>query len=269
MKTYTTPASDDSGNEMHPAFGVIGVHRTSATPGAVLFQSDLRHSQYIRITVHEAARKRNLSQDWVHPGKMVCEVSLSLSQFASFVSSGGTEGVPCTIEFTGSGDHEPGSRPGLLPASRLSLTHDEVRAAAGRAYEDIQDALRKYEATLGSLAGKGSAAARRAAMSRLRAAVANAAPNVEYAAKALNEHAEEVVEKSRADIEAMAAQAAERLGIPAIEVQAIEAAASTDQGPPAYACECYCDCRDCSLSGEWHVHPGKPCPVHPDAPGDR
>lgn len=40
------------------------------------------------------------------------------------------------------------------------------------------------------------------------------------------------------------------------------------------ACECVKDCAQdpptaCSLSGEWHVHPGEPCPVHPDAPGDR
>jgi hypothetical protein len=38
-------------------------------------------------------------------------------------------------------------------------------------------------------------------------------------------------------------------------------------------CECYHTCAEdpdeaCSLSGEWHVHPGEPCPVHPDAPGD-
>lgn len=39
-------------------------------------------------------------------------------------------------------------------------------------------------------------------------------------------------------------------------------------------CTCYHTCAEdpneaCSLSGEWHVHPGEPCPVHPDAPGDR
>jgi hypothetical protein len=42
----------------------------------------------------------------------------------------------------------------------------------------------------------------------------------------------------------------------------------------AETCECYHTCAEdpataCSLSGDWHVHPGEPCPVHPDAPGDR
>lgn len=33
-------------------------------------------------------------------------------------------------------------------------------------------------------------------------------------------------------------------------------------------CTCYHDCRSCTLSGDWHVHPGERCPVHLDAPGD-
>lgn len=35
-------------------------------------------------------------------------------------------------------------------------------------------------------------------------------------------------------------------------------------------CTCHFDCtyskEHCSLAGEWHVHAGDPCPVHPDAP---
>lgn len=44
-------------------------------------------------------------------------------------------------------------------------------------------------------------------------------------------------------------------------------------------CRCVHTCADdpdtaCHLSGEWHTHPDEeggfgPCPVHPDAPGDR
>jgi hypothetical protein len=40
------------------------------------------------------------------------------------------------------------------------------------------------------------------------------------------------------------------------------------------ACECVHDCESdpatrCYLSGDWHVHPDEPCPVHPHAPGDQ
>jgi hypothetical protein len=221
-KDRTAPVTQPDGDEEHPAFGVIGVHRVHSTPGEVLFQSDLRHQEYIVLRVSEASRKRDLKRDWVHPGRRVCEVSMSLAQFAAFVSSGGTEGVPCTIEFAGSGSREPGQRPGLLPASRLSVTNAEVRDAAHKAYEGIQEALAEYEQALADPQCR--AAARRSALATLRNRVGNAAGNVEFAAQALDEHAENVVATSRADIEAMAAQAAQRLGLPSAAPLAISGA---------------------------------------------
>lgn len=220
-KERTDPVTDPDGDERHPAFGLIGVHRIHSNPGEVLFQSDLQHAEYIRIEVHEATRKRDLKNDWVHPDKMICEVSMSMSQFASFVSSGGTQGVPCTIDFTGGGSYGTGHRPGLNPASRLALTSDEVRAAAVKAYADILRAFEAYEAALAQ-SGKGSAAAHRAALRDLQMSIKNAAGNVAYATRQLDEHAEAVVEKSRADIEAMVTRIAERAGISADEVRAIE-----------------------------------------------
>lgn len=195
----------EDGGERHPAFGVITLYRISSTPGAVLFQSDTRHPEYMRITVHEATRKRDLSHDWVHPGQVVCEVSMSMAQFASFVASTGQGGgVPCTIERVTAGSHELGDRPGLVMQSRLALTAAEVQAAAHDAYRKIQTAEAAYEAALN---GKAPAAERRRLLADLRAAISNAAPNVDYAARRLAEHAEDVVEKSRADIEAIVAAA--------------------------------------------------------------
>lgn len=216
---YTT---DGNGDERHPAFGVISLHRISSTPGAVLFQSDVRHPEYLRIAVHEATRKRDLHHDWVHPERMVCEISLSMAQFASFVASTGQgSGVPCTIEWTTTGTQEPGDRPGLLPAPRLSLTHDELRVAADKAFEHIKEA---NEALQEAMAAKPpvSAAERKHLLAVLNSAVANATANVEFAAKSLDKHAEAVVEKSRSDIETMVRQMAERAGMePGAVIRAI------------------------------------------------
>jgi hypothetical protein len=225
----TDPVTDEDGDEKHPAFGMIGVHRISSSPGETLFQSDVQHPHLVRVEVHEATRKRDLKQDWVYPGRLLCEVSMSEAQFASFVASGGTSGVPVTIEFAGSGSQEPGARPGLNPAPRLALSHEEVRAAAEETYGRIQDAYKKYAASL-DLTGAGSTAARKAALRTLENTIANAASNVAYTARRLDEHAEKVVENARTDIEAMAVRAAARLGIPVSEIQAIEA--GEPQGAP-------------------------------------
>ncbi len=212
-KQYEDFTTDGDGDERHPAFGLVSLHRISSNPGAVLFQSDVRHPEYMRVAVHEATRKRDLIHDWVHPGRMICEISLSMAQFASFVASTGQgSGVPCTIEWTATGTYEPGDRPGLIPAPRLSLTHDEVRAAADKAFEHIK----KAEAALQeAMAAKPPvpAAERKRLLANLHTAIDLAAPNVEYAAKQLDEHAEAVVEQSRADIETMVIRMAERAGI--------------------------------------------------------
>lgn len=210
-KQYEDFTTDENGDETHPAFGVVSLHRISSSPGAVLFQSDVRHPEYMRVAVHEAARKRDLHTDRVHPERMICEFSLSMAQFASFVASTGQgAGVPCTIEWTTTGTQEPGDRPGLIPAPRLALTHDEVLAAAHAAFDKIRTAEAAYEAALN---GKAPAAERKQALTDLRAAIANAVPNVEFAARRLDEHAEAVVEKSRADIETMVTRMAERVGL--------------------------------------------------------
>ena len=233
-KNRTDPSKSSDGTESHPAFGMISLHQIHAQPGEVLFQSDVRHSEYITIEVHEATRKRDLTHDWVHPTVRVCEVSLSMSQFASFVASGGYQGVPCTIEYTGNGRHgrvagtAGGQRPGLKPAPRLSLTLDEVRASAAKTYAHVQEALTKYQEAL-TLSGAGSAAAKKNALRTLEAAIKNAAANVAYSAKCLDEHAEAVVEKSRADIEAMVVKTAERLGVSPESVQLLAIEAGSDE----------------------------------------
>lgn len=193
--------TDEEGWERHPAFGMARVSRVHAAPGEVLFQSDVRHGEYVEVTVSEAARKRDLKHDWVHPECVLVKFSMSMSQFASFVASGGTEGVPVTLGWVG------GDRPGLRPASRLALTTAQVRAAAHDAYAGIEAAEAAYEK---GLEDKVPAAERKRLLGNLRAAVKNAESNVEYAARKLTEHAEDVVEKSRADIEAMIAGAQNR-----------------------------------------------------------
>jgi len=222
-KERTDPITDEDGEEHHPAFGIISVNHVHATPGEVLFQSDVQHPEYIVLRVHQATRQRDLKHDWVHPGKLVAEVSMSMAQFASFVASGGTEGVPATINYT----EGIGHRPGLNPGSRFAVTAGEVRASAEQAYGDIAEAFQEYQQAL-TIAGAGAAAARKAALRKLQASITNAVPNVAYAAKQLDKHAETVVERSRADIEAMVLRMAERTGIAPSAILELDAPAGPE-----------------------------------------
>ena len=198
--------TDEHGYEEHPAWGVIGASRGQTT-GTTLFDSDIVHRSTIRIRIKAATRKRDLKHDWIGGRDQLIEVELSEAQWASFVSTMNvSDGVPCTVRRIG---HQPPiENPPHEP--RLAVSMDETRTAAEEAYRGIQTALDAYEA---ALAGKAGAAERRKLLSTLHYAVANAVPNVAYAGTQLTEHAENVVQRARADIEAFVVGKAGQLGL--------------------------------------------------------
>lgn len=192
-----------SEGETHSAFGMISANRLQSTPGAVLFDSDIQHQNTVVVSISRAERERDLNRDWIHPSKELIEVQMSEAQWASFVSSMNTVGVPCTLLHVG------GERADNLEfAPRLEQSMRETHEAAERAFGGIQEALRIFE---DAAPGKGRAEA----LGGLKAAINNAVPNVDFAGKSLSEHAENVVQKARADVEAIILQKATQMGIEA------------------------------------------------------
>lgn len=191
--------------ETHPAWGQIAAYRTSISPpGSPLFDSDIRHQHTVVVRINEASRTRDLHHDWIIDGKELIEIEMSEAQWASFVSSMNTSGVPCTLRTVAGVDRER-----VKFAPRLEESLRETRDAADRAFAQIDEAARLVEEK-----------PTKANIRALRITIQNATPNVEYAAKTLGEHAENVVTKARADVEAMVARQAHQLGIEAADVEA-------------------------------------------------
>lgn len=208
MREIEEPTVDEYGHDVHPAFGVIGASRVSSSPpGAVLFDSDIRHGHSVIVRVKAARRKRDLHRDWISGGDEYVEVEMSEAQWASFVSSMNTgDGVPCTVRYR----EHVGVVPGLVYAPRLADSLEETKRAAHDAFDEIVDALDDYE---GALAAKAPAAERNGKLATLRARIRNAVPNVDFAGKTMVEHTENVVTRARADIEAFVIQKAHQLGL--------------------------------------------------------
>lgn len=204
---------DDAMEEEHPAWGMASVHRSS-TGGSVLFDSEIKHAEIMRLTIRRATRTRGLNRDWIHEKQPdLIEVDMSLAQWGALVSSVNTTGVPVTIRAT----ETQGNVPGLRYEPRLAESTAEVHGAAERAFEKVKAAM----AAVDALDGKATAKERREAMGALRAAINNSVSNVNFAAKSLTEHVETVVSKAQADMEAMVVRHAERIGLPASQVPAL------------------------------------------------
>lgn len=199
----TTPiVIDDDGRETHPSFGKVTVSRVHSNPGAFLFDSSTQHSEYVVVTLHEADRIRDLHHDWIHPGKDVVEIAMSLAQWGDFVSSFG-QGSGTSVTITRKGYE---TIPGADHESRLAVTAKEVAGAAKESTEAIVKASQAVSEAFARKAG-------RAEMSRLlndlKHVTENVPSNMKFAGDTLTKHAEEVVSRAKADIEAMHIRAAQ------------------------------------------------------------
>lgn len=195
------PTENEYGAEEHPAWVLVGASRVShSPPGKVMFDSDIRHQHYVSVRVKRASRKRDLNSDWKHGQGTIIEFAMSEAQWASFVSSMNTgDGVPATMTYDSAAG---GDQPGMPYEPRLKVSMAEVHGAAARAQEKVQSAYKAY-------AEKKTAANLRA----LEIAISHMTPNMDFAAQSLTEHAENVVQRARADIEAYVVTKAQQLGL--------------------------------------------------------
>jgi hypothetical protein len=199
MREVTEPTTDEHGSEEHPSWVVVGAYRGSVSPpGMALFDSDIKHQHVVTVRVSRAYRKRDLHRDWIGGGTQLMEFTFSEAQWASFVSSMNSgSGVPATLGFHGGEDI-----PRAPYDPRLAHSIDEVQEAATRAQADVLQAFTRYteHKTAGNLRS-------------LQAAINNLPANLRFAADSLTEHAENVVSRAKADIEAYVINKAEQLGI--------------------------------------------------------
>jgi len=170
-----------------------------------LFNSEITHNHFISLKICQADRKRDLNRDWIHEGKIVTEVTMSMAQWGELVSSIGSGGVPVTLNLVRAGKLQ--RTPRFPVDSRLSLTMDEARQTATKVFGRIKEAYDAYvdHKTVRNLRSLG-------------AAITGVAPNIKYATDMMVEHAEDTVAKARADIEAMVDDRARELGIDPIQV---------------------------------------------------
>lgn len=193
-------------DETHPSFGVAIVNRTSSSPGAPMFQSDLLHREYITLRIETATRSRDLNHDWVHPRDGLVEVRMSLAQWGSLVSSMGIgSGVPVTLIRTETSGRIP--EPPYEPRMKENLV--EVDGAVAKLLEAADASFTELS---GAIEGKKGVKAVREALRNHGFNLKNARANAKYAVKTLTDAAEHVVSNARADIESSILNAARLTG---------------------------------------------------------
>lgn len=213
QKTTEAPTVDEHGAETHPSFITVRASRITSTPGASLFQSDIRHREFIRVTISKATRTRNLKHDWIFSSTTLVEFDLSMAQWGAFVSSfGDGSGVPATLNYVADLHLPTGNIPYAPHEARLAHSIREVENAAEELLTDVTAAQEALSEGFARNAGRKEM---KELVRGLEIAISNAKSNVGFTANSLTEHAENVTEKMRADVEGMVLQHAATLGLDA------------------------------------------------------
>ena len=89
---------DGKNEDVHPSYGTVGFSKRFG--GKMnLFGSSIRtHMSTITLTIHEAKRYHDLSEDRIYGGNKIIQVELSAAQFSELLTTMNVgSGVPCTI----------------------------------------------------------------------------------------------------------------------------------------------------------------------------
>jgi hypothetical protein len=192
---------NEYGDEEHESWLLVGAHKISG--GTRLFDSEISHQHWIRVHVSRCSRKRDLKHDWLHQTDLICEFDMSEAQWGAFVSSfGHGTGVPATLTFL----QGVGMVPEAPFESRLAQSVKEVHEAGKESMQKVQESYERLQAAFDRGAGKKEM---RELLMNHKYVVQNVPANMKFAADSLTEHAENVVTKAKADIEAMVLRAEE------------------------------------------------------------
>lgn len=192
----------ERGDESHPSWIVIRANRISSSPpGVRLFDSEINHQHFVRVTVQRCTRNRDLHKDWIFGTQLLMEIDMSMAQWGGFVSSfGDGSGVPVTLSYFN------GERVPEAPyESRIAESIKETKDSAARMVEQIREAQAAVDEAFARNAGRKEMRELLADVTRL---IEQTPGNVEFASKSLTKHVENTVAKARGDVEAMVAHAA-------------------------------------------------------------
>jgi hypothetical protein len=179
-----------------PSWGMIGASRCQG--GAELFQCDVQPNNFIKVTIKTAEKARDLHRDWVHGKDNVCEVWLSPTQWAEFLTTMNCgDGVPCTLRFT----QKEGFITHTSEDNRLDLIVQERNETIDNTLNEMQvlvDSIKELTQNkkISKTIGENLCYKLQLCLSNLSGS------NAEYLRKCIKEEVQDITQQAKANIQA-------------------------------------------------------------------
>lgn len=182
----------------HPSYGMITVSKVNVSPPISLFGSSIKHGNMICLEISHGKYERGINHDYYYKKGRVCEVDLSMVQFAEIMTSiGNGDGIPCTIRFT----EKDGNMPRIEYVNKVEQYKSEFRNQLSDVERSVDEA---YSATKELFDTKKTLnkADKEKILSLLNKAKMDIGCNAEYVLDSFGEQMEKTVKEARGEIEA-------------------------------------------------------------------
>lgn len=173
-----------------------------------MFGTEIKTSNPIRLEICHAEECRDLSKNWYFPRKRIVEIELSPIQWAEFLTSGNTSGVPCTIK--------------QINDERMSEPKDtEIFNEYNEEVEEHFDKFKEIEDIVkGAIDSKKPMGMKD--LSSLLNKIHNAIANVDFVKDSFKEDMNEIVTKAKAEFNAYAENRIHEIGIESLKSDTVK-----------------------------------------------
>lgn len=205
----------DSITTEHPSFGQISLSRVTGHQD--LYGVDFPQDHHLSLTISTSSHRRDLSNDWYFEKQLIIQIHMSETQWARFLCSPNTCGVPCTIART----NYPGEgHRGIEPlkhdtGAQGDLHRNELKATAKEAMEATSEARKKVSELLGGTSIKKSDL--KEILSLLEKAEREAVANLPFVAQQAGEAIDKAKTSAMGEVEAYIGHRFQQLGSQALQ----------------------------------------------------
>lgn len=176
--------------------GKLSWSKASCSSPRPMFGTEIATCTPITIRIDTAEQERGLSKFWFHSKKRIVELELTPVQWAEFLTSGNSEGVPCTLTYLNGEHMDP-----VEPENVISLYSQEMSKVVDRSGESIAECeeLIKNRLEEGKTLGKTEL---KELLSKLEAARTVSVANAKFTKASFQEDMSMAVAKAKAEVSA-------------------------------------------------------------------
>lgn len=194
--------------------GRISWSRVMCSLPQPMFGTEIKTSNPVKIVISNASEERELNHNWFFTKERIVELEMTPIQWAEFLTSGNTEGVPCTLKYIrGQGNL---SEPKVEDVKEIF--NNEVEQHFDEIKEDFSNLSSKVKA-LSMKIGKTNTKELEDLLYKLNM---NITSNMNYIKKTFKEEMTGIVAKAKAEFNAYTETRIHEIGLKAIKNDSVK-----------------------------------------------